>query len=56
MAEKIDTIAESRHVSGNRAIVDLSGDATLLPANRGGKRSSNSPTASGHLHCGFSRK
>jgi metal-responsive CopG/Arc/MetJ family transcriptional regulator len=23
MAEKIDTIAEARHVSGNRAIVDL---------------------------------
>ena len=27
MAEKIDAIAESRHVSGNRAIVDLLGDA-----------------------------
>ena len=26
MAEKIDAIAESRHVSGNRAIVDLLGD------------------------------
>jgi metal-responsive CopG/Arc/MetJ family transcriptional regulator len=27
MAEKIDAIAESRRVSGNRAIVDLLGDA-----------------------------
>ena len=27
IAEKIDAIAESRHVSGNRAIVDLLGDA-----------------------------
>lgn len=27
MAEKIDAIAESRHVSSNRAIVDLLGDA-----------------------------
>jgi hypothetical protein len=27
MAEKIDAIAESRHVSGNRAIVDLLVDA-----------------------------
>jgi len=27
MAEKIDAIAASRHVSGNRAIVDLLGDA-----------------------------
>ena len=27
MAEKIDAIAENRHVSGNRAIVDLLGDA-----------------------------
>ena len=27
MAEKIDVIAASRHVSGNRAIVDLLGDA-----------------------------
>jgi hypothetical protein len=26
MAEKIDAIAESRHVTGNRAIVDLLGD------------------------------
>jgi hypothetical protein len=27
MAEKIDTIAESRHVTANRAIVDLLADA-----------------------------
>jgi len=27
MAEKIDAIATTRHVSGNRAIVDLLGDA-----------------------------
>ena len=27
MAEKIDAIAENRHVSANRAIVDLLGDA-----------------------------
>lgn len=27
MAEKIDAIAATRHVSGNRAIVDLLGDA-----------------------------
>jgi len=27
MAEKIDAIAANRHVSGNRAIVDLLGDA-----------------------------
>jgi metal-responsive CopG/Arc/MetJ family transcriptional regulator len=27
MAEKVDAIAVSRHVSGNRAIVDLLGDA-----------------------------
>jgi hypothetical protein len=27
MAEKIDAIAASRHVSGNRAIVDLLSDA-----------------------------
>ena len=27
MAEKIDAIAEKRHVSANRAIVDLLGDA-----------------------------
>ena len=27
MAEKIDAIAENRHVSGNRAIVDLLSDA-----------------------------
>jgi metal-responsive CopG/Arc/MetJ family transcriptional regulator len=27
MAEKIEAIAQSRHVSGNRAIVDLLGDA-----------------------------
>jgi len=29
LAEKIDAIAESRHVSGNRAIVDLLADAIL---------------------------
>lgn len=29
LAEKIDSIAESRHVSGNRAIVDLLADAIL---------------------------
>jgi len=29
MAEKIDVIAASRHVSGNRAIVDLLRDAIL---------------------------
>jgi hypothetical protein len=28
MAERIGAIAERRHVSGNRAIVDLLGDAT----------------------------
>ena len=27
MAEKVDSIAEARHVSGNRAIVDLLADA-----------------------------
>jgi metal-responsive CopG/Arc/MetJ family transcriptional regulator len=29
MAEKIDAIAASRHVSANRAIVDLLGDAIM---------------------------
>jgi hypothetical protein len=29
MAEKIDAIAANRHVSGNRAIVDLLGDAIM---------------------------
>jgi predicted transcriptional regulator len=29
IAEKIDTIADSRHVTGNRAIVDLLADAIM---------------------------
>ena len=34
LAEKIDAIAESRHVSGNRAIVDLLVDAIVAHEQR----------------------